>query len=67
MEVVGPSALVVYDPLPNFPPLLLLLVGAVLLLASLTSFLLNRQKEQKVVLYKDIVLPSGNPIRVPVQ
>ncbi len=67
MEVVGPSALVGNDPLPNFPPLLLLLVGAVLLLASLTSFLLNRTKEQKSVLYKDILLPSGNPIRVPVQ
>ncbi len=68
MEVVGPSAPVAYDPLPDFRPLLLLLLGvATLLLAAFAWTLPNQQKEQRVVLYKEVVLPSGITVRVPVQ
>ncbi len=68
MEVVGPSALVAYEPLPDFLPLLLLLLGvAALLLASFAWNLPFRQKEQRGVLYKDATLPSGITVRIPVQ
>ncbi len=68
MEVVGPSARVAYEPLPDFRPLLLLLLGvAALLLAAFAWTLPLRQKEQRDALYRDVLLPSGISVRVPVQ
>ena len=68
MEVVGPSAIVAYEPPRDFLPLLLLLLGvAALLLAAFAWTLPLRQKGQRNVLYKDVVLPSGISVRVPVQ